>query len=99
MIIQFEKEFDERFPPKQKEATHFEDCKCWSCNDYRKQVKEFIPSLLELQAKQTLREVKELLSKDGNTFGILDDKGVGGAILVDDVYKILDKLCPESLNK
>lgn len=45
------KEFDEKFPQTQKEPTHFEDCRCWSCNNYRQEVESFIDqkflSLLE----------------------------------------------------
>ena len=37
-----EKLFDEEFPKTQKEATHFDGCVCWSCNDYREKVKSHI---------------------------------------------------------
>ena len=41
--------FDEKFPPKQNEATHFEDCICWSCNYYRDDVKKFLAESIQIR--------------------------------------------------
>lgn len=74
------KEFDEKFPPTQKEATHYindkdhSDCKCWSCNGYRNDVISHISSLLEKRVEKVKELALEVLDEDftkGN-----EDRGV-----------------------
>lgn len=62
------KEFDDKFPAMQDEPTHFDECKCWSCNNYREEVISFLTTFAEKiresvvgECRKELREkVKEL---------------------------------------
>jgi len=51
--------FDEKFPPTQNEATHFEDCICWSCNYYRDDVKKFLSESIHQAEQVMMKKIEE----------------------------------------
>lgn len=44
IIRENERGFENRFPATQNDPTHYHDCVCWSCNDYRDEVRANIRS-------------------------------------------------------
>ena len=50
-------EFDEKFPPRQNEPTHFDECKCWSCNPYRDEVKAFLSESIAQTEQEMMKNV------------------------------------------
>lgn len=58
-----EERFEEKFPKTQNEATHFDDCICWSCNDYREEVLSFIQSEIDLAKEEERKEIVDNLKK------------------------------------
>lgn len=64
----WQEQFEEKFPVEQKEPTHFDDCVCWGCNNYREKVKEFISQVVSQTRQDTLRESLDLLIKLPDTY-------------------------------
>ncbi|MEK0325115.1 MAG: hypothetical protein QQN63_05360 [Nitrosopumilus sp.] len=64
MNVELEKKFDEEFPQTGDKPTHFEMCKCWSCVDYREQIKSFIDKHF-VSKKEILDMVGEDAKNDG----------------------------------
>ncbi len=59
------KSFNEKFPETQKESTHFDDCNCWSCNNYRSEVKSFISQLLQKEREEIQEGIEKYCIEQG----------------------------------
>ena len=55
--------FGKKFPKTQKEATHYDKCACWSCNDYREAILTFIQKELTTQ-KNEIVEMIDIKDKE-----------------------------------
>ena len=55
-----EKGFDNKFRKTRKELIHFESCACWSCNDYRDDVKDWIKA----HDTRLIQKIKELITEE-----------------------------------
>lgn len=57
-------EFEEKFPARQKEATHFDYCECWGCNNYRDNVKSFLCQSLLTIDTLARKEERERIERE-----------------------------------
>jgi hypothetical protein len=65
-ISQVLEEFEIEFPELLKDSLHYEDCICWSCNNYRKEVKSFIKSSLEeILMSMPFKEIDNFSNDEG----------------------------------